>query len=122
MTKRIDIVKCFWCETALSTDEALIDVRTGKVKCRGCQELDQALFLAAAESRMSEPDFELMNSDTPAERADYCVACGTSPCTHPVTAVVETGRVVMSDVVVLIVIMTVVGLALGISLTALALG
>lgn len=28
-----------------------------------------------------------MNLDTPAERVDYCVYCGTTPCVHPVNPV-----------------------------------
>jgi hypothetical protein len=43
MTRRIDIVRCWWCEKPMSTDEALIDRRTGKVKCPQCLAYDQAV-------------------------------------------------------------------------------
>jgi hypothetical protein len=43
--KRIDIVKCFWCETEMVTEDALIDLQTGKIKCRACLEFDRAVRL-----------------------------------------------------------------------------
>jgi hypothetical protein len=46
MTKRIDIVQCFWCDRRMTTDEALVDLRTGKIKCRECDEYDRAVRLA----------------------------------------------------------------------------
>jgi hypothetical protein len=39
-------IRCFWCDHVLLPQDALIDLRSGKVKCKECSDYDQAVRLA----------------------------------------------------------------------------